>query len=482
MANPTSTRESPASGSPSTALRATVVHLAPMLFAAVLVGCSTKAQTRSAAQPTPQTQAAQQPSSAPVEAAHEPAAAPAPQAEEQTAAAPQALKDEEEKVAEEGAVQPELFAEEATEAKTEQDGAPEPQQFTDQAGQVAEEEPSGQQPFADEATKRRRRRGCRAAAVHRRGRPGRRGRAFSAAAVRRRSTSSPKDEDVVAQQFTDDAAPEQDEDVVAQQFTDDAAPAKDEDVVAAAVHRRCRPPPRMKTSSQQQFSDEPPAAKDEEIVAQQQFCGRSRCLRRKRSPHRRCSKTKPRRLRQRSWPASPRPSPRKKWLRPKNRNRRPVTMLPVTVTVEAEPLFDFDKYSIRADARKKLDQLVAAAEGSDLRRCRRRGVRRPDRHGEVQQRPVRAARRVGEAISGEQRYPGQSDQDRGSRKDGGVCELQELQRAAQTKTDRLPAAGPPRGGHGHGREAAVGSRGTSLEIKQALRAQGFFVEPPSSRE
>src|SRR4249920_7733 len=96
MANPTSTRESLASGSPGTALRATVIHLTPMLFAAVLVGCSTKAQTRSASQPTPQTQAAQ-PSSAPAtESAYEPAPYEEPVAhpEEETAAAPQVFKDE----------------------------------------------------------------------------------------------------------------------------------------------------------------------------------------------------------------------------------------------------------------------------------------------------------------------------------------------------------------------------------------------------
>jgi OOP family OmpA-OmpF porin len=38
-------------------------------------------------------------------------------------------------------------------------------------------------------------------------------------------------------------------------------------------------------------------------------------------------------------------------------------MLPVTVTVEADPLFDFDKYSIRADARNKLDELVQQLQG-----------------------------------------------------------------------------------------------------------------------
>jgi OOP family OmpA-OmpF porin len=40
-----------------------------------------------------------------------------------------------------------------------------------------------------------------------------------------------------------------------------------------------------------------------------------------------------------------------------------VTMLPVTISVEAEPLFDFDKYSIRADSRKRLDALVQQLKG-----------------------------------------------------------------------------------------------------------------------
>jgi OOP family OmpA-OmpF porin len=43
--------------------------------------------------------------------------------------------------------------------------------------------------------------------------------------------------------------------------------------------------------------------------------------------------------------------------------QRPVTMLPVTVTVEADPLFDFDKYALRADSRKKLDDLVEQLKG-----------------------------------------------------------------------------------------------------------------------
>lgn len=37
---------------------------------------------------------------------------------------------------------------------------------------------------------------------------------------------------------------------------------------------------------------------------------------------------------------------------------RPVTILPVTITVEAEPLFDFNRYGIRSDSQTKLDQLA----------------------------------------------------------------------------------------------------------------------------
>src|SRR4249920_3044732 len=111
MANPTSTRESLASGSPGTALRATVLNLTPMLFAALLVGCSTKAQTRSASQPTPQTQAAQTPVA---ESVYEPAAYEDPVASnahaEAAAATPEAFKDEGGvQVAEEGVAQPEVF-------------------------------------------------------------------------------------------------------------------------------------------------------------------------------------------------------------------------------------------------------------------------------------------------------------------------------------------------------------------------------------
>lgn len=306
MANPTSTRKGLAAGSPSTALRATVLNLTPMLFAAVLVGCSTKAQTRSASQPTPQTQAAPAPAA---ESAYEPAAyedpvVSSPQAEE-TAAAPEVFKDEGGgQVAEEGVAQPELFGEEAAEAKPEEE--PEPQQFTDQAGPIAEEEPV-QHPFVDD-------------------------------------DQTAPDEEVAQQQFTDDDAPAMDEDVAQQQFTDDAAPEKDEAV------------------AQEQFTEEPPAAKDEEIVAQQQFTDEA-------APATE-DVTAPEVFKDDTAEAAPEQFAREpetfteeKVAQAEVPKAPPVTMLPVTVTVEADPLFDFDKYSIRADARNKLDELIQQLQG-----------------------------------------------------------------------------------------------------------------------
>ena len=60
-------------------------------------------------------------------------------------------------------------------------------------------------------------------------------------------------------------------------------------------------------------------------------------------------------------------------------------MLPVTITVEADPLFDFDKYAVRADSRKKLDELVQQLKGVELRRGHRGRVRRSDRDDEYNQ-------------------------------------------------------------------------------------------------
>ena len=42
---------------------------------------------------------------------------------------------------------------------------------------------------------------------------------------------------------------------------------------------------------------------------------------------------------------------------------RPATVLPLTVTVETNPLFDFDKAAVRTDAKTKLDSLIQQLDG-----------------------------------------------------------------------------------------------------------------------
>jgi outer membrane protein OmpA-like peptidoglycan-associated protein len=327
-----------------------------MLFAAILVGCSTKAQTRSASQPTPQ--AAQAPAA---ESAYEPPAyedpvVSTPQAEE-TAAAPKAVKDDgDAQVAAEGVAQPEVFGEEAAEAKPEDE--PQPQQFTDQAGPVAEEEPSAQQPFVDEEPA-----------------------APDEEVAQQQFTdddASAMDEDVAQQQFTDDAAPEKDEAVAQEQFTDDAAPEKDEAVAQEQFTDDAAPekdeavaqeqftddaaPEKDEAVAQEQFAEEAPTAKDEEIVAQQQFTDEA-------APATE-DVTAPEVFKDDTAEAAPEELAREpetlteeKVAQAEEPKAPPVTMLPVTVTVEADPLFDFGKYAIRADARSKLDELVQQLEG-----------------------------------------------------------------------------------------------------------------------
>jgi len=327
MANRNSTQQTFAAGSPRTALRATVIHLTPMLFAAVLVGCSTKAQTRGGSQATPPAQAVQPTGAAP--AAAESGYAPPPYEEpavsspvvEDQSTAPPVFKDEgSEQAQEESVAQPEVFAEEGTEAKVEQDAAPEPQQFAEQAAAVAEEEPFTQEPSVDkeEAAKD----------------------GGTVAQQQFTDEAAPAmDEDVIAEQFTDDAAPHGEDSVVAEQFSDDTAPRKEDDVVA------------------EQFTDDAAPRKEDDVIAQQQFSDDAGA-----TPE---EVTAPEVYKDDVAEAAPEALAREpetfsdeKVAQAEEPKAPAVTMLPVTVTVEAEPLFDFDKYSIRADARSKLDDLI----------------------------------------------------------------------------------------------------------------------------
>ncbi len=139
---------------------------------------------------------------------------------------------------------------------------------------------------------------------------------------------APAEEGALAQnQFTDDAGPAKDEAIVApEQFTDDAAPAMDDDV------------------AKQQFTDDAPEAKDE-AIATEEYTDEG-------------TTTAPE-----NFVRTPEPLPERTVAQADETKPRPVTMLPLTVTVEADPLFDFDQDSIGAEARRKLDELIQQLKG-----------------------------------------------------------------------------------------------------------------------
>jgi len=218
---------------------------------------------------------------------------------------PTVFKDEGGEPSNESPARPERFEDDA--AAQDDGGNPGPDRFADETGNVTPEENFAQRPFvADEAPP-----------------------ADDAVVAQQFTDDSgtPKDEAIVApERFTDDTPAVKDESVGHDRFTDDAAPAKDDDFAA-----------------HQQFTDDTPAVKDETVVTEEYTDDAT--------------------------PATPEqfvrtPEPVARNVAEAHESEaRPATMLPMTVTVEADPLFEFDRASIGAEARKKLDELIQQLKG-----------------------------------------------------------------------------------------------------------------------
>ena len=157
-------------------------------------------------------------------------------------------------------------------------------------------------------------------------------------------TTATAEKDFVQRPFGADETPPADDDVVAQRFTDDAGSAKDEAIVAPEKFTDDAPEVKDESFAQQQFTDDAPAAKDE-VVATEEFTDDAAPA----APE--------------HFVRTPEPLPERQSAQTQEPKLRPVTMLPMTVTVEADPLFDFDQYSIGADARRKLDELIQQLKG-----------------------------------------------------------------------------------------------------------------------
>lgn len=297
MGDRASTQERPSNRS----LWAAAINLTPIVFAAVLAGCTAKAQTRGAAQTTPPVQTpppATQPAAAP-----EASAKPIAQAGAEAAAPGAAFKDEASGDVQEDTVAPETYADDAP-APVADEAVP--QQFSDHVSPAAEDEPVAQQRFVDEQPAQDE---------------------TSVAPERFTEEAPAMDEDSVPpQRFTDDQVATPDDSIAAQEFFSEEAPAREEDIVAQQQFSDETAPTQEEASPPQVFKDEVAEATPEEPALVEPFTD----------------------------DAVAQAEPAK---------RPQATLLPLTISVEADSLFDFDRYSIRPDSRHNLDELVAKLEG-----------------------------------------------------------------------------------------------------------------------
>ena len=161
-------------------------------------------------------------------------------------------------------------------------------------------------------------------------------------------TAAAEDQPVTQQPFVDEEARAESESTTGQQaFTDDAGSAPEEDIVAAQ--------PRFadetaavadEVPGQTHFSDDS-APVTEEAAAPSSFAdegGQSAPEELVREPDNFADDDKP--------------------VSTAEAKTAPATVLPMTITVEADPLFDFDQYSIRPESRSKLDELIQQLRGT----------------------------------------------------------------------------------------------------------------------
>ena len=208
--------------------------------------------------------------------------------------------------AEETPPTPQVFKDEGAGEATE--GAPRPERFEDEAAAQNEEGSPDADRFTDE-------------------------------------TGTAPEEDFAQHPFVADEVVPADEGVLAQsQFTDDAGPAKDDAIVAPEQFTDDAPAVKDDAVEPQHFTDDAAPPKDE-VIATEEYTDDG-------------ATTAPE-----EFVRAPEPAPDEKVAQAKEAKLRPVTMLPMTVTVEADPLFDFDQASIGAEARKKLDELIQQLKG-----------------------------------------------------------------------------------------------------------------------
>jgi len=163
------------------------------------------------------------------------------------------------------------------------------------------------------------------------------------------TTVAAEDQPLAQQPFVDDEARADSESASAPQtFTDDGGSAPEEDIVAAQPWFTDETPAVADegTSGQAHFSDDSAPA-SEEAAAPSSFTdegGQTALEELVREPDNFVDDDKP------TSTAETRTAP--------------ATVLPMTITVEADPLFDFDQFSIGPESRNKLDELIQQLRGT----------------------------------------------------------------------------------------------------------------------
>jgi len=297
----------------STALWGRTTRGALMLAATVVVGCASSAQHRSGAlgSEAQTSKSAQAPLAVTrpdsQQRTHKSPIASTATTEESPAASPVFADEAAHEANEERAASPVFTDEAAHEANEERTS--DRQRFQDEGSEAVQgDEASGHEKFRDDTPP--------AAEEKTFGQP------FA------EEQASPREDGTVEQRFSDEAADAKDESTAPQHFTEDAGTAKDEEPGASRFADEAAGPAREEVPAPEAFKDEQSETASEELV---------------RPPE---SFTDDEKLVQ-------------------DEEVRPpaATILPMTITVETDPLFDFDQYAIRAESRKKLDSLVEQLKG-----------------------------------------------------------------------------------------------------------------------
>jgi outer membrane protein OmpA-like peptidoglycan-associated protein len=158
------------------------------------------------------------------------------------------------------------------------------------------------------------------------------------------------DDGIVARQFYDDAAAADDDGIVSRQTFDDASAAADDGIVSRQTFDDASAAADDGIVARQLYDEEAEVGDDGILGREEYFTEDNQAAEEDLISEPKVYADEGATVAQTEEPAKPQPA------------TKPV-VLPVTITLEAEPLFDFDRSAVRANERVKLDSLVEGLKG-----------------------------------------------------------------------------------------------------------------------